>query len=128
MAETRRRSTEGEGGAEAFPEGSPLLFVDDLCAILKLTAGAIRKALHRREFGPYLHIGRRLAVRRESLLATLKAREITPPGATPPPATRPTPDRNFLDKLRKGKTRRTRKGPRKNQDTREDDEDSQSRS
>ena len=99
---------------------SGILFVSDLAQVLQLTPGAIRKMLHRGELGPYFYIGRRLAVRRESLIATLKAREITPPGTNPPPATRPTPDREFLKKLRKGKPRRTR-------NTRENDEDSQSR-
>lgn len=105
-----------------------VLFVKDLMVIFDLTGGAIVKALHRDDYGPYFYVGGRLAVLRESLLATFKAREITPSGATSPPATRPTPDRDFLDKLRKGKPRRARKGPRKNQDTRDDDEDSQRRS
>ena len=81
----------------------------------------------RGELGAYLRIGRRLAIRKESLLATLKAREITSPETNHPPTTRPTPRRNFLDKLRQGKPRRTRRGPSKSQDTRDDDEDSQRR-
>ena len=104
-----------------------VLFVKDLMVIFGLTAGAIVKAFHRGEFGPYFYVGIRLAVLRDSLLATIKARQITPSGATPPPTTCPTPDREFLEKIQKGKPRRIRRGARRTRNTREGDEDSQSR-
>ncbi len=105
-----------------------VLFVKDLMVIFDLTAGAIVKAFHRGEFGPYFYVGIRLAVRRESLLATFKAREITPPGTTPPTTTRPTPDQDFLEKIRRGKPGRARRRARRTHDTKDKDDDSQRRS
>jgi hypothetical protein len=40
-----------------------------------------RAAVARGDCGPYLRLGRRLAVRRESFLAALAAREIAPGGS-----------------------------------------------
>lgn len=53
-----------------------VLFVEQLAQILLLTHGGVRRALNRGEYGSFGRIGRRLFVRRETLLAALKAREV----------------------------------------------------
>jgi hypothetical protein len=60
----------------ALPE---VLFTPDIRAALRLaTDGAARRAVRRGDCGPYLRLGRRLAVRRESFLRALASREIDP--------------------------------------------------
>jgi hypothetical protein len=60
----------------ALPE---VLLVPDLAAVLGgLTPSATRRAVLRGDFGPFVRIGRRLAVRREALLDALAARELDP--------------------------------------------------
>ena len=59
----------------ALPE---LLFIPDIALALGVTEGAARKAVLRGDCGTYIRLGRRLAVRRESFLAALEAREIDP--------------------------------------------------
>jgi len=59
----------------ALPE---VMFVADLALALRVGESAARRALLRGECGPYLRIGRRLAVLRESFLASLAAREQLP--------------------------------------------------
>ena len=107
MQEMRSSPNEGRDEHLSALEDPILLFVDDLSDILKLTRGAVRKAIQRGEFGPYLYIGRRLAVRRESFVAALKAREIAPPKAGHSRATRPIPDKAFLEKFQEERSRRT---------------------
>lgn len=65
-----------------------VLFVQDLCAVLGgISPSAARRAVHRGECGPYLEIGRRLAVLRDSFLSALREREIT----VAPTTARPLP-------------------------------------
>jgi hypothetical protein len=81
MEESMRKRTKKKQApvaSEAFPEGSPLLFTEDLARTLRLTRGAVRKMLMRGECGSYLRIGRKLAVRRAAFLQALEAREISP--------------------------------------------------
>lgn len=59
----------------ALPE---LMFVPDLTAALQLGPQATRRAVLRGEVGPYLRIGNRLAVLRESFLAALTRRQTLP--------------------------------------------------
>jgi hypothetical protein len=54
-----------------------ILFTPDLALALGgITPSAARRAVLRGDCGPYLRIGRRIAVRRESLLAALAEREM----------------------------------------------------
>ena len=59
----------GKDGAKGF------FFVKDLVLLLGRTEGAVRKMLHRKELGPYLIIGNRLAVRRESFWRIMEEKE-----------------------------------------------------
>jgi len=60
----------------ALPE---VLFVPDMALALGgITESAARRAVLRGECGPFLRIGRRLAVRRDAFLAALAARESSP--------------------------------------------------
>ena len=59
----------------ALPE---VLFVLDIALILGVKRSAARKAIRRGDCGPYLRLGRRLAVLRESLLEALREREVRP--------------------------------------------------
>ena len=60
----------------ALPE---VLFVPDLALALGgVTESAARRTVLRGECGPYLRIGRRIAVRREAFLAALAGREQHP--------------------------------------------------
>lgn len=57
-----------------------LMFSGDVALALNLRSeSAARRAIHSGRCGPFLRIGRRLAVRRDSLLDALAAREIRPP-------------------------------------------------
>lgn len=76
----------GDGGHDetvrraALPE---IMFCPDLgLALGGITPSAARRAVLRGECGPYLRLGRRIAVRRESFLAALAEREqeATPSG------------------------------------------------
>ena len=58
-----------------------ILFIPDVAVALSVSESAARRAVLRGDCGPYLRIGRRLAVRRDSFLAALQLREISP--ATP---------------------------------------------
>ncbi len=78
----------------ALPE---ILFVPDVGLVYGLTDSAARKAILRGDCGPYVRIGRRLAVRRESFLAALEANEIDPRSPLP-----------YLAVLRKGAPGRAR--------------------
>lgn len=63
-----------------------ILFVQDLCAVLGgISPSAVRRAVHRGECGPFIEIGRRLAVLRDSFLSALRAREVTVGPATARP-------------------------------------------
>lgn len=65
----------------ALPE---ILFVPDLALALGgVSHRSARRAVLHGDCGPFLRIGRRLAVRRESLLEALRAREIQPLRADP---------------------------------------------
>ncbi len=64
----------------ALPE---ILFAPDVGTALGLTVSAARKAILRGDCGPYLRIGRRLAVRRDSFLAALRELEIDPRAPLP---------------------------------------------
>jgi hypothetical protein len=64
----------------ALPE---VLFVPDLALALGRTERSVRRLLVGGRVGiPYLRLGRRLAVRREALLAALADRETRPLGAS----------------------------------------------
>ena len=81
QARPDQRIVEEEDLQEAgpFPDGPPLIFVEDLVGVLGgLTPGAIRRLILRGTFGPFLRIGRRLALRKASFLASLEAREVRP--------------------------------------------------
>ena len=66
-AETVRRA--------ALPE---ILFIPDIALALLASESTARRAVLRGDCGPYLRIGRRLAVRRDSFLEALETREIDP--------------------------------------------------
>jgi hypothetical protein len=55
-----------------------LLLVPDVALALSLSHSAARRAILRGDCGPYLRLGRRLAVLRESFLAALEARQVSP--------------------------------------------------
>lgn len=64
----------GSDGRACLPE---ILFVADLCGVLGgISPSAARRAVLRGECGAYVRICRRIAVRRESLIEALKAREV----------------------------------------------------
>ncbi len=54
----------------------PLLFVPDVARVLQVGLAAARKAILRGDCGPSLRFGRRIALKRESFLAALDAREV----------------------------------------------------
>ena len=56
----------------ALPE---VLFIPDLALALQVSDSTARRAVLRGDCGPYFRFGRRLAVRRESFLDSLAARE-----------------------------------------------------
>ena len=56
----------------ALPE---ILFVPDVAVALQVSASTARRAVLRGDCGPYFRLGRRLAVRRASLLDALASRE-----------------------------------------------------
>ena len=55
-----------------------LLLVPDVALALSLSHSAARRAILRGDCGPYHRHGRRLAVLRESFLAALEARQVSP--------------------------------------------------
>lgn len=59
----------------ALPE---VLFIPDVGLALQVGDSAARRAVLRGECGPYLRIGRRLAVLRETFLAALARRQAPP--------------------------------------------------
>lgn len=64
----------------SLPSPATLPEVLDLGAIgaaFGMTRNGARRAVLRGDYGPYFTIGRRIFVRRESMLAAFKAREIT---------------------------------------------------
>jgi hypothetical protein len=61
----------------ALPE---ILLTSDVALVLDLSLSGARKAIVRGDFGPYLRLCRRLAVRRESFLEALRGRELAAPG------------------------------------------------
>ena len=63
----------------ALPE---VLFVPDLALALGLSESAARRAILRGDCGPFLRMGRRLAVLRESFLTALETRQVSAPGKT----------------------------------------------
>ncbi len=69
-------------------EPGPLPEVLDLAAVGRafgLTRSGARRAVLRGELGPFFTVGRRMFLRRDSLLAAVAAREVTPAPAAPPP-------------------------------------------
>ena len=88
----------------ALPE---ILFIPDLSLAIGVTESAARKAVLRGECGPFVRIGRRLAVLRESFLAALAEREEKPIARKPRPAI-PSPKPEYL-KLLQSRSRRRRK-------------------
>lgn len=55
-----------------------ILFVPDVAVALQVGKDAARRAILRGECGPYLRVGRRLAVLKESFLAALASRQTGP--------------------------------------------------
>lgn len=53
-----------------------ILFVHDIGLALQISPSGARRAILRGECGPYLRVGRRLAVLRESFLTTLAKRSV----------------------------------------------------
>lgn len=53
-----------------------ILFVPDVASVLCLTNSAARKMVVRGELGPFINLGKRLALRRETFFAALKKLEI----------------------------------------------------
>ena len=76
--EPKEQDHERSESVGPFPDGPPVLFVEDLVAVLRITAGAVRKMIIRGELGPHLRIGRRLALRRGTFFEALAAREVRP--------------------------------------------------
>ena len=58
-----------------------LLSVSALADLFGASEPAIRRGLARGQYGPYLKVGRRLFVRRDSLDEFLREREVTPANA-----------------------------------------------
>lgn len=52
-----------------------VMLAEDVAAVLDLTPSGARRAIRRGECGPYLRIGRRLAMLRESFLRSLTRRQ-----------------------------------------------------
>jgi len=81
-----------------------ILFAEDLAAAFRISVSAARKRLARGDFGPRFKVGRRWAVRRESLLEHLAGLESMPevrPG--PPPVPKPKPE--YMKLLRRHRGR-----------------------
>ena len=57
-----------------------VMFVPDVALALQCSASAARQAILRGDCGPFFRMGRRLALRRDSFLAALAAREHDPAG------------------------------------------------
>lgn len=62
--ETLRRS--------ALPE---VMLAEDVALVRRINLPSARRAIRRGECGPFVRLGRRLAVRREAFLGALEARE-----------------------------------------------------
>ncbi len=56
----------------------PILFVPHIAEVFGIGASAARKVIQRGDCGPFFRVGRRLAIRRESFVAALQAREFDP--------------------------------------------------
>lgn len=61
-----------------------LLFVPDVAQVLQTSEQAAHAAILQGTCGPYVFVGERLAVRRDSFLATLAANEVAPDRASSP--------------------------------------------
>lgn len=64
-----------------------ILLADLVAASLFVSISGARRAVLRGDLGPYTKLGRRLVLRRDSLLEALEAREVRPrdpPSALPP--------------------------------------------
>lgn len=59
-----------------IPEDLDILFVEDLARMFKIDLPAVRKRLRLGQFGPFLRIGKRMAVLRSSLRDFLYASQI----------------------------------------------------
>ena len=73
---------ERPGGGDARPEDllpraelPEVLLSEDVAKLLRITLGAARKLIARGDCGPHSRLGRRLVVRRDTFLETLKIRE-----------------------------------------------------
>ena len=96
----------GEGAVKSDSHGisqelPPILLVEDMARIFRLTLGAARKMILRNDCGPFVRIGRRLAIRREVFLEHVKRLEA---GFAGPPSRSPKRDaevaNSILDSLR----------------------------
>lgn len=87
------------------PSSTMLPDVLDLGAVavaFGMTRSGARRAVLRGDLGPYSRIGRRVFLRRDSILSALKAREVTPaPRPGPPPI--PAPPEWARALLRRGR-------------------------
>lgn len=98
----RRRT----GGAVSDTHSAPAVLAEVLdlgavAAAFGMTRSGARRAVIRGDFGPYFNVGRRIFLRRESMLEAVKAREVTPtPRPGPPPV--PEPPAWARDLLRRG--------------------------
>ena len=71
-----------------------LMFAPDVALALDLqSASAARRVMKSGRIGPHLFLGRRIACRRESLMASLRASERLPGAVAPAPATDVVPAR-----------------------------------
>src|SRR5262245_37123079 len=66
----------------ALPE---ILLIADLALAFRMTPSGTARAVHRGLFGPWGRVGRKIVLRRESVLATLRSREVAPPLISPAP-------------------------------------------
>lgn len=70
------------------PDPTTLPEVMDLAAVataFRMTRSGARRAVLRGDLGPYSRVGRRIFLRRVSVLDALKSREVVPPPRDPPP-------------------------------------------
>lgn len=63
--------------------------VEDVGALLGMTVSGARRLILRGGLGPFVRVGRRIILRRESILAALREREVDPSASTPTAASHP---------------------------------------
>ena len=86
------------------PEGSEVLFAEDLARMFRISVSAARRRLAEGGFGPRFKTGKRWAVLHKTLVAFLEAQQEVPDGTRWARSSS-----EFLRKLRTGQRTRTRR-------------------